>query len=76
MTKAVEPDPRPHAPAHFALGLAIAIGNAGSKVGIAQPEIHHRQFKLSRFENYPGMPLKMSRVTRTLPSASRPYVVR
>src|SRR4030095_3182200 len=40
VAKAVESNPRPHAPAHFGFGLAIACSNARPEVGIAEPHVH------------------------------------
>ena len=44
VAKAVEPNPRPHAAAHFGFGLAIACSNARREVGIAEPHIHCAPF--------------------------------
>ena len=44
VTKAIEPNPRPHAAAHFGLGLAIALSDARREVGIAESPVHGSPF--------------------------------
>ena len=44
MAKAVQSNPRPHAPAHFGFGLAIACSNARREAGIAELDVHCAPF--------------------------------
>ena len=48
VAKAVKSNARPHAPAHFSFGLAIACSNARREVGIAEPHVHCAPFYAER----------------------------